>query len=513
MLEQIEKTIYKVAIYIRLSKEDVDRGYNESESIKNQRTLLTEYVQKLGGKYQLIDTYIDQGFTGTNFNRPDFQRMVRDIENGKINMVVTKDLSRLGRDYIETGEYIEKWFPENNVRYVSVTDGIDTFEASNGNNDIAPFKSILNDMYSKDLSKKIRTAMHTMQKQGKWVGGKTPLGYTKDINDKNKLIIYEPEAQIVRNIFNMASNGKQVGEIRDYLNNRDIPTANKSRYNKETFWENKTVKNILKNKVYIGTTVQNKRSRISYKNRKIRPNPEEKWVTVENTHEPIIDKKVFEVVQKMIIVQSYNRNEKKNTFLLDGLLFCYECKHKIGVRGEKKGRYYMVCNNYRRSSKLGFCTSHGFSYNNLEESILNYIRSLFKDIDNERLELNIKNRMIKYNYEKILQKLENEIKLVNNNIDKMYLDKLNNKISEKMYERVLKKLQEKIKKKESEYIEINKQKEETKQNKTEKIKNVVREFLELKKPTPEIMKVIINRIEIHQDKQVDLYFNFKKQQH
>ena len=133
MLEQIEKTIYKVAIYIRLSKEDVDRGYDESESIKNQRTLLTEYVQKLGWKYQLVN-----------------------------------DLSRLGRDYIETGEYIEKWFPENNVRYVSVTDGIDTFETSNGNNDIAPFKSILNDMYSKDLSKKIRTAMHTMQKQGKW---------------------------------------------------------------------------------------------------------------------------------------------------------------------------------------------------------------------------------------------------------------------------------------------------------------------------------------------------------
>ena len=335
MLEQIEKTIYKVAIYIRLSKEDVDRGYDESESIKNQRTLLTEYVQKLGWKYQLIDTYIDQGFTGTNFNRPDFQRMIKDIENRKINMVVTKDLSRLGRDYIETGEYIEKWFPGNNVRYVSVTDGIDTFEASNGNNDIAPFKSILNDMYSKDLSKKIRTALHTMQKQGKWVGGKTPLGYAKDLTDKNKLIIYEPEAQIVRNIFNMAFTGNQVGVIRDYLNSNNILTANKSRYNKDTFWENKTVKNILKNKVYIGTTVQNKRSRISYKNRKIKTNPEEKWIEVENTHEPIIDKKIFDAVQKMVIVQNYNRNEKKNMFLLDGLLFCYECKHKIGVRGKK----------------------------------------------------------------------------------------------------------------------------------------------------------------------------------
>ena len=208
MLEQIEKTIYKVAIYIRLSKEDVDRGYDESESIKNQRTLLTKYVENLGWNYELVDIYIDQGFTGTNFNRPGFQRMIKDINLKKINMVITKDLSRLGRDYIETGEYIEKWFPEKNVRYVSVTDGIDTFSSNNGNNDIAPFKSILNDMYSKDLSKKIRTALHTMQKEGKWVGGRTALGYMKDPNDKNKLIICEPEEKIVKTIFNMAISRK-----------------------------------------------------------------------------------------------------------------------------------------------------------------------------------------------------------------------------------------------------------------------------------------------------------------
>ncbi len=208
MLEQIEKTIYKVAIYIRLSKEDVDKGYDESESIKNQRTLLTKYVENLGWNYELIDIYIDQGFTGTNFNRPGFKRMIKDINSGKINMVITKDLSRLGRDYIETGEYIEKWFPEKNVRYVSVIDGIDTFSNNNGNNDIAPFKSILNDMYSKDLSKKIRTALHTMQKEGKWVGGKIALGYMKDPSDKNKLIICEPEAKIIRIIFSMVISRK-----------------------------------------------------------------------------------------------------------------------------------------------------------------------------------------------------------------------------------------------------------------------------------------------------------------
>ena len=510
MLEQSEKTIYKVAMYIRLSKEDVDRGYNESESIKNQRTLLTEYVQKLGCEYKLIDIYIDQGFTGTNFNRPDFQRMIRDIEKGKVNMVITKDLSRLGRDYIETGEYIEKWFPENKVRYVSVTDGIDTFETSNGNNDIAPFKSILNDMYSKDLSKKIRTALQTMQKQGKWVGGKTAIGYMKDPKDKNKLIIYEPEAQIVKTIFNMALAGNQVGVIRDYLNKNNIPTVSQSRYNKESFWENKTIKNILKNKVYIGTTEQNKRSRISYKNRRLRPNPKEQWNVVENTHQPIIDKKAFDMVQKMVIVQNYNRNEKKNTFLLDGLLFCYECHHKIGVRGKKNNNYYMVCNNYRRNSKLGLCTSHGFSYNNLEETVLEYIKKIFDNIDREKIELNIKKNRTKYDYEKILKKLDTEIKLINDNIDQMYVDKLNGKISEEMYERLFKKLRDDSNQKENEYIEIKEIQKNTKQDDSENIKKIVKDFLELKKLTPEIAKVIINRIEIHQDKQVDIIFNFKK---
>ena len=240
--------------------------------------------------------------------------MIRDIELNKINMVVTKDLSRLGRDYIETGEYIEKWFPEKNVRYVSVTDGIDTFSANNGNNDIAPFKSILNDMYSKDLSKKIKTALHTMQEQGKWVGGKIALGYKKDPTDKNKLIICDEEAKIVKLIFDMAYAGTNIGAIKNYLNENKIPTASKIRYNRQTFWENKSIKLILSNEIYTGTTIQNKRSRINYKNRKLRPNPKEQWIIVKNTHPAIVNKKIFTVVQKMNITQKYHRNEKNTTF-------------------------------------------------------------------------------------------------------------------------------------------------------------------------------------------------------
>ena len=301
-----------------------------------------------------------------------------------------------------------------------------------------------------------------------------------------------------------------MGVIRDYLNSNNIPTANRLRYNKDSFWENKTIKNILRNKVYIGITEQNKRSRISYKNRKLRPNPKEQWNVVENTHPAIIDKKVFDRVQKMIIVQSYNRNEKKNTFLLDGLLFCYECHHKIGVRGKKNGHYYMVCNNYRRNSKLNLCTSHGFSYDNLEETVLNYIKKLFSAIDSEKIELNIKKSRTKYDYKKMLKKLETEVKLINDNIDQMYVDKLNGKISEEMYERLFKKLRDEAKQKENEYIEIQEMQNNSKQDDGENIRKIVREFLELKEPTPEIMKVIINRIEIHQDKQVDIIFNYRK---
>lgn len=509
MLEKITTKIYKIAIYIRLSKEDADRGLDESESIKNQRLLLTEYVKGLGEGYILIDKYIDQGYTGTNFKRPAFQKMVQDIEDGKINMVITKDLSRLGRDYIETGEYIEKWFPEKKVRYVSVTDGIDTFANNNGNNDIAPFKSILNDMYSKDLSKKIKTALSTMQKQGKWVGGKTALGYIKDPKDKNHLIINEEEAKIVKTIFDMAANGNGINKIRDYLNKNNIPTANRLRYNKSSFWENKGVKNILTNQVYIGNTIQNKRSRISYKNRKLRANPKEEWVIVENTHEPIIDKALFEKVQKMNITQKYARNEKKNNYLLDGLLTCYECKHKIGIKNGRNGNRYMVCNYYRKNSKLGLCTSHGFNYNTLEEKILKYLEELFSNIDSRKIKLDIQKNKPKCAYSQILKRLEEETVIAQDNLDKTYIDKLNNKISEAMYERVSQKLQKEIKEKEEKYNEIKELLEEGKDN-DKSIEEEIKQLLKLEKPSQELMKIIIEKIEVHQDKQIDITFNFKK---
>ena len=509
MLELFETYIYNVALYIRLSKEDADKGYDESESIKNQKDLLNDYVQNLGTRYNLVDFYIDHGYTGTNFNRPAFQKMILDIENKKVNMVITKDLSRLGRDYIETGEYVEKWFPEHNVRYIAVTDGIDTFEADNGNNDIAPFKSILNDMYSKDLSKKVKTALNTMKKQGKWVGGKTSLGYMKDPEDKNHLVICEDEAKIIRIIFDLAYSGKGLAEIRDWLEENNIPTPHRIRYNKMSYWENRTIKNILTNRVYVGITEQSKRSKMSYKNKKLIVNPREKWVIVEGTHEPIIDKDKFNAIQKMVITQRYARTPKKYSFLLEGLLFCYECKHRIGFKRKKDKYFYLVCNTYRRNSRIKLCTPHNFAYKPLENRILEYIRMLFLAIDSNQIELNVKNGMSKHDCSIMLSKIELDIKSINDNIDKMYIDKLNGKISEEMYERLSNKLMNDIKEKKEEYIQLENMKNDMHDD-SKDIKKIVKEFLELEEPTPEVLKMLINRVEIHQDKQVDIIFNFRK---
>ncbi len=428
-------------------------------------------------------------------------------------MVITKDLSRLGRDYIETGEYVEKWFPEKNVRYISINDGIDTFATNNGNNDIAPFKSILNDMYSKDLSKKIRTALHTMQSQGKWVGAKTPLGYQKDANDKNKLVICEKEAEIVRRIFDMAYIGTGIGEIKNDLNLNNIPTTNRMRYGKETYWSNRAIKRILTNQVYIGVTVQNKRSRINYKNRKLRANPKEQWYIVENTHPAIIDKNQFKAIQKMKIAQSYERIQKKNHFLLDGLMVCYECKHKIGVKKGKGNRWDMICNNYRKNSKLNICTAHGFNYKKLEMTVLKYIKELFWKVNQEKVELNIRNSTLKYDYQKMQEKVKNEIVTLNNNLDKMYLDQLNQKISSQMYERLSKKLQDEMKQKEQEYLELEELKNNSAEENEEEIKKVIDEFLKLEEPTGELMRILIHKIEVHQNKQIDITFNFRKLNH
>lgn len=515
------KVIYHVALYIRLSKEDEKDG--ESESITNQRSLLLRFIEENG--YTLYDIYIDDGFSGTNFDRPEFQRMLRDIEAGKVNMVVTKDMSRLGRDYIGTGEFIEKYFPSHNVRYIALTDNIDTALDST-NNDIAPFKAIMNDYYAKDISKKIRTSLRTKQKDGKWVGGCPPFGYMIDPEDKNHLVPSEEEAPIVRKIFELASKGMSSYAIKEYLTENKVPTSSMIRGKRgskeglatEGIWNCKTVKGILTNQLYTGDLVQNRRSKLNYKIKKTVYNPKEEWIIVENTHEPLVDKDTFNSIQALIPKMT-NRPEKTDVRLLDGLLYCKECGHRITICKPRKSdnRTYIVCNFYRMNSKLGLCSSHGFNYDYLEEGILDIIKeACIKCLDTNNIANNItpkcKREDKREQLKKNLLKFQNDIEKSTKNLDKMYLDKLEDKITEEMYNRISENLKKEIDEKTTKAKEIEDMisKLDTKEFTNTECQKLINDFLTTEKPTRDMIVKLIDKVEVHKNKVIDIHFNFKE---
>lgn len=315
---------YHVALYIRLSKEDESEG--PSESVTNQKSLLNEFVQQ--HRLSVYDTYIDDGWSGTSFNRPAFQRMIGDIETKKVNMVITKDLSRLGRDYIMTGHYMERYFPEKRVRYISLLDGIDTGIESTAN-DITPFRAIMNDMYAKDISKKIKSVKHDKQQKGQFIGGKPVYGYKMHPTEKNKIVIDEAVAPIVRRIFAMALTGMSCRRIAMVLNEEGIPTpatyCGWQRRQKGPYsglWSSERISDMLKNETYIGNMVQGKSVKISYKSQKCIKQEQSKWIVVENTHEPLVDKETFHKVRQLLNSRKYTRSRKYPRLSVVGTVQC-----------------------------------------------------------------------------------------------------------------------------------------------------------------------------------------------
>lgn len=512
---------YKAGLYIRLSCEDDDKT-QMSESITNQKSLLLQYVSE--NNLEVYDIYIDDGYSGTNFDRPDFNRLISDIESGKVNMVITKDMSRLGRDYIGTGNLIEKYFPEHGVRYIAVTDSIDTFLDSS-NNDIAPFKAIMNDMYAKDISKKIKSSLRAKQKDGKWVGGRTPFGYIKDPKNKNHLIINSEQAEVVKRIFKMCLEGLTFFKIARVLTEEGIKTPalyysfewknNKNiKYGK---WHAKSIRDILTNRNYTGDLVQNKRSKVNYKVKKVVKNDPSKYIIVENTHEAIIDKDTFYEVQKKI-PKNVGRSEKKENHLLDGLLYCGDCGHRIsvGARRKKDNRCYTICNYYRTYMKQKLCTTHSNNYDELEKVIINSLTNMCLNyINKEKIKNNVLNNLTEDNkskYKKELKTLTNDIKQINDNLDIIYIDKLNKKITEEQFERVKIKLENELNIKEKRYNELNKS---INDNINEKTKNkiiieYINKFLSMKELSRELIINLINKIEIFEDKRVKIKVSFNK---
>ncbi len=518
---QIQEINYKVAIYLRLSRDDENIG--DSESIINQREFLTKYV-KNQTNWELEDIYIDDGFTGTNFNRPGFIRLKKDIEKGKINLVITKDLSRLGRDYIDTGYYLEKYFPAKRVRYIAVNDGIDTFEKNNGNNDMGAFKSVVNDMYAKDISKKVRTAKRTKAEKGEFIGAFAPYGYKKYPNDITKLVIDEEVADVVRYIFSEYNKGNGLSYIARRLNERKIecPSIYKQRttkYHCKTLtglWGHETIKSILRNRVYIGELIQRKGEMVSYKVKKYITLPEGEHIIQKNAHEAIISKEEFDLAQSILNMKTHKVHRKgSKEHLLSGLLYCPRCHNKYRFQKQTglENDMVAICSVYNRYGKE-YCSRVA-----IKESILNKaVKDDLKVIAKERIN---KNKIISLKEVKSLQKEKSKINKQKfafdrrfEEIDKMikssYEDKVKGILTTEEFIKITNEYREEKEKLKLRIKQLEKQLNSYEDTKEDEIMKIIKSITDFENIDRNIIITLVNKIEIIDSETIKIYYKFSE---
>ena len=376
---------YVAGLYCRLSKDDGNSV--ESMSIWSQKVMLKQYAESNG--IAIYDYYVDDGYSGTNFERPSFKKMITDIENGKINCVITKDLSRLGRNYLQSGAYIEMYFPQKNIRYIAITDGIDTLNSNQ--NDIMPFKNILNEMYAKDTSKKVKSAIQSRMREGTYIGSKAPFGYLKDPNNKRRLIIDEKTKPIIELIYKLCLEGKGTQLISQELMKRKIPRPSAFVENAEKLyglteenkyqWSHRMVLNVLRDPVYCGNMARNKRPTLSFKNSKRMYIPKSDYIYAKDTHEGIVSEEIWEQVQTMI--DKRKCNNKKGLYydnIFQGLVRCPKCGYaltpKTDYRLKKKELIDFVhfsCSTYKKYG-VNACSSHRIEARDLYNIVLEDIQ-------------------------------------------------------------------------------------------------------------------------------------------
>ena len=395
MSELISMCSYKVAAYIRLSKDD---NYTESDSINNQKNIIKKYID-MKDDLDLVDYYIDNGYTGTNFDRPAFVKMCLDIVNNKINCVIVKDLSRFGRNMGWMKIYLGETFPEYNIRFISINDNLDSQTNPNYTDELDfSLYALIYEQYSIDISKKVKTVKHLQQSRGDFIGVSAPYGYLKDPNDCHKFIVDEYAANIVKRIFEMALHCKSKNEIVDILNSENILTPSKyksevtrvtsSKTIKADKWNNKIISEILKNPTYIGTLIQGKNCKANRKLPKMVKTDSKNWKICKNHHEPIIDKKTFETVQNIL---NYSPIVQEDDELLISKLKCGECYGGF-YRRKAKGIFYYWCKSSFR--KTG-CTLKSIRKDILENMVLcdinskynKHYRKLTKEIVNNYVEV------------------------------------------------------------------------------------------------------------------------------
>lgn len=383
MLFYQENTV-KAGSYSRLSREDGDKM--ESDSIRNQKDLISDYAIQRG--FRIVEEYVDDGYSGTNFDRPRFQKMMEDVKKGKINCIIVKDLSRLGRNYIETGRYLEKIFPFLKVRFIAINDHYDSADQTGDADQIViPFKNLINDAYCRDISIKIRSQLDVKRKNGKFIGSFAAYGYLKDPADKNHLVIDEVAAEIVRTIFGLKLDGFSAGRIADRLNEMKIapPLEYKRmcgfnfnsgfRSGRKPKWSIVTVNRILRDELYIGTMVQGKNRKINYKVKQSRPVDEANWIRVQDMHEAIIPIQVFEIVQRLCEIDTRTAPDAESVYILSGFLRCGDCSQNMVRRtATKNGKkyYYYHCSTFKRGDG---CTSHNISEEKLLTNVLTVMQN------------------------------------------------------------------------------------------------------------------------------------------
>ena len=367
----------RAVAYYRLSREDGDG--RESDSIANQRKLIRAYLAENG--ISLVGEASDDGYTGANFDRPGFREVLEAIRSGRANCVVVKDLSRLGREYIETGRYLESVFPQMGVRFIAVNDHVDSQRAQSGDDILIPVRNIMNESYCRELSGKLRRQFRVQRENGEFLGAFACFGYLKSPEDRHRLIVDDSAAEIVREIFSLKLQGCSQQAIAARLNAEGIPSP--AAYKKAMGssyrtgfssvdgdgWCASAVRSILTNPVYIGTLVQGKRGTPNFKVKQIQPRPPEKWTVVPHCHEPVVDPLVFESVQRMLERDTRTAPGRQTVYPLSGVLFCGDCGRAMQLRSVRRNgrvfRYY-VCGGYKRD---GSCRSHSIRQEELEEAV------------------------------------------------------------------------------------------------------------------------------------------------
>lgn len=375
----LQSTIYDVGIYCRLSRDDGKQG--ESISIENQKKFLTEFVEERS--WNLKKVYVDDGFSGTTFERPSFKKMIKDVEHGVINCIITKDLSRLGRNYSKVGYYTDEYFVDKGVRYIAVNDNVDT---KDDDNDIAPFKNILNEMYAKDISRKIRSSRSLNARQGKFMGSYTPYGYMKSPEDKHKLIVDPEVVDVMRSIVSQYISGETARNIANELNKKGVLSPRAYFYKKRNrinplqesnTWCSNTIIQLLKNPVYLGDMVQGKRKVVSFKTKKRYIVPKDDWIVVKDTHEAIINREEEKIINQFIGNKRKCRSTKQGEVsLFSGILRCADCGGNMSFCLKKaNGNEYPIyrCSKYNNHGSI-VCSNHTISATILEKFVLENIQ-------------------------------------------------------------------------------------------------------------------------------------------